>query len=261
MSILKSLENFSIDENYNSVVAMRVQSSEKSEELPFHVHRKGQLILTLMGGVTCLAPDAYWMVPPNCAVWIPPSVKHSNKVTNNAEVLFLYLEPNVSGMPDKCCTLHISSLLREMMIHFEKFEQHYDDLSYPAQFAQILIHELTLMPVEQLNLPVSENLKLRALADDLMNNLTDRSSLDLWAKKYAMSKRTFERFIHKETGMTFGRWRQRLQVLVAIRLLVTGVSVQNTAFELGYDSVTAFITMFKKVIGTTPGRYLQKNDL
>lgn len=57
----------------------------------------------------------------------------------------------------------------------------------------------------------------------------------------------------------FNRYRRQLQVLVAIRLLVTGMSVQNTAWELGYDSVTAFITMFKKTLGTTPGQYLN-ND-
>lgn len=61
------------------------------------------------------------------------------------------------------------------------------------------------------------------------------------------------------SAVGFNRYRRQLQVLVAIRLLVTGMSVQNTAWELGYDSVTAFITMFKKTPGTTPGQYLN-ND-
>lgn len=260
MSLLNSLKNFDIDLNTNPVVALRVQSAEKDEELPVHVHRKGQLILTLHGGVTCLAPDAYWMVPANCAAWIPPNLPHSNKVTNNAEVLFLYLEPNIPGMPEECCTLHISTMLREMMQHFESFPQDYTHTSHAARFAQVMLYELTRMPVERLSLPISDNLKIRTLADSLMNNPGDRSSLEVWAGRFAMSKRTFERFVLKETGMTFGRWRQQLQVLVAIRLLVTGTSVQNTAYELGYESVTAFITMFKKMLGTTPGRYLNIDE-
>lgn len=256
MSLLNSLKNFDLDLNPNPVVALRVQSAEKDEELPFHVHRKGQLILTLQGGVTCLAPDAYWMVPANCAAWIPPGLPHSNRVTTNAEVLFLYLEPDVPGMPEECCTLHISAMLREMMQHFESFAQDYANTSHAAQFARVMLFELSQMPVERLSLPISDNLKIRTLADSLMSNPGDRSSLEVWAGRLAMSKRTFERFILKETGMTFGRWRQQLQLLVAIHLLVTGTSVQNTAYELGYDSVTAFITMFKKMLGTTPGRYL-----
>ncbi|EDI1752876.1 helix-turn-helix transcriptional regulator [Salmonella enterica] len=260
MSLLSSLKNFDIDRNPNPVVVLRVQTSERNEELPFHVHRKGQLILTLHGGVTCLAPEAYWMVPSNCAAWIPPGLLHSNRVTHNAEVLFLYLEPDVPGMPRKCCTLYISTMLREMMQHFESFPQDYANTSYPARFAQVMLYELSRMPVERLSLPVSDNIKIRTLADNLMNNPCDRSSPEIWARKQAMSRRTFERFILKETGMTFGRWRQQLQLLVAIRLLVTGASVQNTAYELGYSSVTAFITMFKKMLGTTPGRYLNSDD-
>lgn len=39
-------------------------------------------------------------------------------------------------------------------------------------------------------------------------------------------------------------------------MLVRGQTVQQTAQSLGYDSTTAFITMFKKGLGQTPGRYL-----
>lgn len=258
MSLSKSLKNFDLDSNTNPIVAMKVQQGERDEELPLHTHRKGQLILTLHGGVTSLSPNAYWMVPANCAVWIPAGQPHSNRVTNNAEVLFLYIEPNVPGMPQECCTLQISPMLREMMKHLESCPQDYTCDSHIAKFAHVMLHELSMMPVVRLSLPISDNVKVRMLADSLMNNPWDRSSLDIWAGRLAMSKRTFERFILRETGMTFGRWRQQLQLLVAIRLLVTGTSVQNTAFELGYDSVTAFITMFKKILGTTPGRYLEQ---
>ncbi len=258
MSLLSSLQNFDIDLNPNPVVALKVPSTENQEDVPFHIHRKGQLILTLQGGVTCLAPHAYWMVPANCAAWMPAGVPHSNRVTANAHVLFLYIEPDVPGLPQECCTLNISVMLREMIKHFADFPQDYAKKTYYADFAQIMLYELSLMPVERLSLPISDNSKIRMLADSLMENPGDRSSLDRWANRLAMSKRTFERFIKKETGMTFGRWRQQLHLLVAIRLLVTGSSVQTTAYELGYDSVTAFITMFKKALGKTPGRFLDE---
>ncbi len=40
-------------------------------------------------------------------------------------------------------------------------------------------------------------------------------------------------------------------------MLVDGMNVQQVAQGLGYDSTTAFITMFKKGLGQTPGRYLE----
>ncbi|HGY6552652.1 TPA: AraC family transcriptional regulator, partial [Escherichia coli] len=33
---------------------------------------------------------------------------------------------------------------------------------------------------------------------------------------------------------------------------------QKVAHTLGYDSTTAFITMFKKGLGQTPGRYIAR---
>lgn len=38
--------------------------------------------------------------------------------------------------------------------------------------------------------------------------------------------------------------------------MIGGKSVQQAAQALGYDSTTAFITMFKKGLGQTPARYI-----
>jgi AraC-like DNA-binding protein len=37
--------------------------------------------------------------------------------------------------------------------------------------------------------------------------------------------------------------------------LATGQPVTTIALDLGYDNVSAFIAMFKRVMGVTPGRY------
>jgi len=63
------------------------------------------------------------------------------------------------------------------------------------------------------------------------------------------------RLIVAETGLTFGRWRQLLHLLFAIRELAGGASVQRVSGDLGYESMTAFITMFKKALGQPPARY------
>jgi AraC-like DNA-binding protein len=71
-----------------------------------------------------------------------------------------------------------------------------------------------------------------------------------------MSERTFDRLVMKETGQPFGRWRQQLQLIIALRNLSGGATVQQVALELGYDSTTAFIIMFKKAFGMPPGQYI-----
>ncbi|HCK0917745.1 TPA: AraC family transcriptional regulator, partial [Klebsiella michiganensis] len=47
----------------------------------------------------------------------------------------------------------------------------------------------------------------------------------------------------------------QLHLIIALRELASGVSVQNVAANLGYESVNAFITMFRKTMGSTPAHY------
>ena len=76
-----------------------------------------------------------------------------------------------------------------------------------------------------------------------------------------MSERTLARLIQKQTGLTFGRWRQRLHILVALQRLSAGISVQTVSQDLGYETPSAFITMFKKALGKSPRRYLADRKL
>ncbi len=70
-----------------------------------------------------------------------------------------------------------------------------------------------------------------------------------WAAVFAMSERNLARPVVRETGLSFRRWRHQLQLILALQLLIRGQTVQQTAQALGYDSTTAFITMFKKGSG------------
>ena len=59
----------------------------------------------------------------------------------------------------------------------------------------------------------------------------------------------------EETGLSFAQWRQQARLLRALELIADGVAVTTIALELGYDNVSAFIDMFRRALGTTPGRY------
>ncbi|WP_448123630.1 helix-turn-helix domain-containing protein [Stenotrophomonas riyadhensis] len=118
-----------------------------------------------------------------------------------------------------------------------------------------MLDELVQMPAEQLYLPVSHHPKVQALAEALSADPGDRSTIRQWAARLALGERTLTRLIERETGLSFGRWRQQLHLLIAIRELAGGLPVQRVFETLGYESVTAFITMFKKALGLSPTRY------
>jgi AraC-like DNA-binding protein len=112
------------------------------------------------------------------------------------------------------------------------------------------------MAVQRLHLPLSPEPRLRRIASALAEDPSDRSTLAQWADRVALSESSLACLVVKETGLTSGRWRQQLHLIVAIRELAFGASVQQVSADLGYESVTAFITMFKKALGQPPARYL-----
>src|SRR5690606_37616082 len=58
-----------------------------------------------------------------------------------------------------------------------------------------------------------------------------------------------------ETGMTFSEWRRNMRLIAAVERLEKGEDVTNVALSVGYNSLSAFIEMFKKALGVPPGAY------
>ncbi|CAN7654853.1 helix-turn-helix transcriptional regulator [Bosea sp. LjRoot9] len=245
--------DFDVDGTIAPAIAVRVDVSETGAEVAAHQHRKGQLVFALTGGVSCRVPSGLWMVPTHCAVWIPGGMKHSNIATANAKLFFVYIEPGAADLPVRCCTVSISPLLRELIV---ALSERSDTDDADALLARLLLAELPRMPVQQLYLPISSEPRLRRIADALAANPADRTGLSAWASRVALSESSLSRLVIKETGLSFGRWRQQLHLIVAIRELSNGATVQQVSAELGYESVAAFITMFKKALGKPPAKYL-----
>lgn len=243
-----------VDDPSAPVIAVRVDVEGGRAEVAEHRHRKGQLVFALGGSVTCRVPGGVWMVPPHCAVWVPGDMEHSNIAAANARLFFIYIEPELVGLPDRCCTLSISPLLRELIVDLSDGRQ--DDGTRGELLTRALLTELPRMPVQHLHLPLPSEPRLKRIAAALAEDPADRSTLVEWARRVALSESSLARLVVKETGLTFGRWRQQLHLIVAMRELASGASVQQVSADLGYESVTAFITMFKKALGKPPAKYL-----
>ncbi|MBF3264221.1 helix-turn-helix transcriptional regulator, partial [Pseudomonas aeruginosa] len=61
------------------------------------------------------------------------------------------------------------------------------------------------------------------------------------------------RLFREQTQLSFREWRQRLRLLNAVAALEEGASVTRVASDLGYDSTSAFISLFQRHFGQTPG--------
>lgn len=120
----------------------------------------------------------------------------------------------------------------------------------------MIVDEIAASKAEALGLVAPQDARLARITDALALNLSDSRRLEEWASWAGMSPRTLSRRFVTETGMSFAQWRQQARLLRALELVAEGVSVTAIALEMGYDNVSAFIDMFRRATGTTPGRYL-----
>lgn len=228
-----------------------------TEESGIHSHRKAQLILTLSGIVTCEVDNSAWIVPPQCAIWIPGGSLHSLKASGELKIYGLFVEPDaVPAMPDKCCTIRVSPLLRELLLGTASFPALYDADGPDGRLVTVLLDQLKAAPHEDLHFPMPVDARLRKIAAAMQAAPAERHTIAEWGHRVGASERTLARILRTETGMSFGRWRQQLHILRALQHLAEGTAVQVVAQELGYESASAFITMFRKALGKSPARYL-----
>ena len=55
--------------------------------------------------------------------------------------------------------------------------------------------------------------------------------------------------------MTFRQWQQQARLLGGLMRLAKGEPVTAVALDVGYENPSAFISMFRRTLGVTPGRY------
>lgn len=243
------------------VVAFGADLPAQHMELHLHAHQRAQLLLTLRGAVTCETEQGVWIAPPHCAVWIPGDLPHGVTVAGDVELYCLFIEPDAAPtLPRYCCILAVAPLLRQLVLRASQMPELYDLDGADGRLIAVLLDQLAEAPLEPLDVPMPSTPRLRKIAEAITGNPADRATIADWSERLGMAPRTLTRMLERETGMSFGRWRQRLHIVIALQRLAQGASVQTVAFDLGYENPSAFVTMFRKALGKPPGRYLADHD-
>jgi AraC-like DNA-binding protein len=215
------------------------------------------LIGSLAGLLSVTTPGGSWVVPATHAIWIPPHVAHALRSHGPFQGWSVYVaESACSTLPPETRTLRVSGLLREAVHRAAGWGGPPNEES-EHRLALVVLDEIVALPVEPLSLPHPADPRVRRITDAILANLADHRSLESWANWAGIAPRTLARRFTAETGFGFSEWRQRARALRGIELLAGGSQVTTIAIDLGYDNVSAFIAMFRRAIGITPGRYVR----
>lgn len=240
------------------VAALRAEGVER--QTAAHHHERGQLLGARRGVLSVQAEHSHWVVPATHAVWIAPGCVHALRSHGPFDGWSVYIKPQAcADLPQQSRVIAYSELLLAGVWRAATWDS--SPWTPPQlRIATMILDEIDAAPEEALGLPLPTDRRLLNITRALSDSPADNRSLEQWAQWAGLSARTLARRFVAETGFTFGQWRQRARLMRALERLAAQQPVTQVAVELGYENVSAFIAMFRRAFGNTPGRYFNPAD-
>ncbi|GGG13593.1 hypothetical protein GCM10010912_67500 [Paenibacillus albidus] len=155
-----------------------------------------------------------------------------NDLNSSIENIFLALHREYS-LPQSGSNTYLLTLLLQLLVTIYRLRN--DEvqlpLNKPAQFLQVLHF--------------------------IQQHYADNITLAQLSRTFDWSERHLQRLFHKHTGQTFHHFLQNTRIQKSCGLLMQHpqFSVQLIAEQVGYQDTKTFSSVFKRIVGKTPGRY------
>lgn len=242
----------------HSHIATLTHDYPAGHTIPAHFHDRDQLVYASHGVMTVRTISGTWVVPTHRAVWIPAAIPHTITMSGTVAMRTLYLKAKLARtLPRDCCVVNISPLLRELILHACNFPALRKFSARQCHLIDLMLDQLEAIQMVPLQLPHLSDARALRVAETLLADPGKTQTLAQLCRISGASKRTVERLFQQEAGMSFGKWRQQLRLMHAVRLLAEGAKVTHAALEAGYSTPSAFISAFRKALGTTPTLYFK----
>ncbi|MFJ6570411.1 AraC family transcriptional regulator [Streptomyces sp. NPDC091292] len=235
----------------------RTQALAPGESIDAHRHDDHQIIYAGSGVLAVTTDVGTWFAPGNRAIWVPAGCVHSHRAHGHLDLHLLGLPPDANPLAlDAPTVLAVGPLLRELILACTRDPR--DDSAEASRLRAVLLDQLRASPQEPVQLPAPTDPRLRAVCGVLHDNPADPRTLAALASGAGAGERTLSRLFREELGMTFPQWRTQLRLYHALRMLADDVPVTAVAHRCGWSSTSAFIDVFRRAFGHTPGTYKRR---
>lgn len=183
---------------------------------------------------------------------ISPNAPHPGRTSGMARVRTLYFSPALE-FSHRLGVLEVRPLFRELVAEacrigpLVQVDAHHVAL---ASLIGVEIEAARPLPTS-VRMPTSD--WVCAWATVFLGN-----PADLPESEY--SRRTLERRLRAETGLTLGQWCQQARALIGLQAIAAGEPLLEAAMTAGFKTSSGFIQSFKRQFGTTPGQMLKHGE-
>ncbi|NGN70098.1 AraC family transcriptional regulator [Streptomyces sp. A7024] len=231
-----------------------------------HHHDEHQIVYASSGVLSVSTDAGVWVTPASRAIWIPAGAIHEPRAYGRTVLTTVGLQSANPLRLSQPTVLAVSPLLRELLIAYAEGGATETATAETAaaetaaagsperrRLRAVLLDQLRLATAAQpLHIPAPRDPRLADAAAAL--DADPARSLPEVAAAAGASGRTLSRLCRDELGMTFPQWRTQVRLHLALRLLAEGESVTAVAMRCGWSTPSAFVDVFRRVLGYTPGR-------
>lgn len=224
--------------------------------VPVHSHNRTQLWFARRGVVLVSTTHGRWMIPPGHALVIPAGLEHSTEMISDVDMHSIYVDLTVAGEHGPR-VVEVTALARSLIGELVEVEINPLSPRRARLVMDLLLDEVGRLPERPLGLPFPADDRLAQLCRHFLKTPAATVGIDDWAAALGMSRRSFTRFFRSETGVSFITWRQQACIFASLPRLAEGQSITTVALDAGYESMPAFTTMFRRMLGHSPSTYLK----
>jgi len=228
-------------------------------ESVMHAHEGGQFILVETGISHVRTDFGAWIIPTRRVGWIPPGVRHASRSSGRGRGWVVIAPVEIVGnLPRQVRVLRASALMMASLERLTRLASH--EARLRRLLWKVIVAEMREAESEQLEVPMPNAPRMLKAAQSILRHPSMTADVDSLAVRAGMSRRSFTRHFRNETGLSFTRWKRAVIAHHALEHIAAGHKVSSVAFDVGYESVSAFIAMFRRQYGASPRRFLSEHS-
>ena len=242
-----------------------VQASYHRRAFPVHSHEEYVIGVITRGRERLAVRGKKQTAGPGDFILVEPNEPHANEAIDEEGVEYrVFYVPRAmvdevfgdirfkdNVLPGKRLGRRWAALHRRMMSGAQ-------DLSIEGHFFGLLGEILELAGSVDATRRPPEQAKVAAARAYLDQRFAEAVSLSDLAAEVGLSPYHLLRSFRDQVGITPGAYQIQLRVLEARRRLREGATIAGTATDLGFADQSHLSRHFQRIMGTSPGRYLQQ---
>ncbi len=235
------------------------------EEVSLHPHRhnRQQIIYILSGTLHVEVGEVSYFVTDRHLVWIPGGTLHRLSSNNRQITLLTSYFCLESPNDEEFAIYRTDELIARNLKFISTFhrlsrQQAPEIFSFARSFFQMLprVCQKAAFPTQPFIL--AKDSRLLPVLEYMKANLHQDLTIERVASHFGFSVRSLTR-LFTSSGIRFVHYLNYQRVVRAIEILTdNALNIEQTAYEVGFNSPNSFSRVFKQITGEAPSAYLRR---